>query len=173
MRKSVPRAAAPRYLACAVCVVVGVATAAAPPAGAGRPEPVPLYGSYDNLLDRSRMTFNGQSRAADPSSQTVNFTTTCDPSGCVAHWLKQAQSANNPNPPVLFDYQWVNDRWVSNSQYQYHCDDGSAVSTTRNDSLIPNGDGSFSGQRTFDAGAPGCPGDGPGTYQVPHSLTPS
>jgi hypothetical protein len=77
---------------------------------------VPLYGSYDTFLDHSRQTFNDQPRASDPSTQAAGFTTTCDASGCVAHWLRLTELADNPNAPSLFDYQWVNDRWVSRSE---------------------------------------------------------
>jgi hypothetical protein len=165
---------APGHVAWAVALIaLGVATAAAPTAGADRAEPAPLYGSYDTFLDHSKQTFNGQSRGSDPSTQAARFTTSCDNSGCVAHWLRLTELTDNPNAPALFDYQWVNDRWTSSGQYPFHCDDGSTVTTTRTDFLMPNGDGSFSGQRTFDVGAPGCPGDGPGTYWLPFTLTPT
>jgi hypothetical protein len=142
-------------------------------AGADRPQPVPLYGSYDTFLDHSQQTFNGQPRASDPSTQAASFTTTCAAAGCIAHWLLVDKLADNPNAPSLFDYQWVNDRWVSSSEYPFHCEDGTAVTTTRSDFLMPNGDGSFHGERTFTVGAPGCPGDGPGMYWLPFTLTPT
>ena len=56
--------------------------------------------------------------------------------------------------------------WESTGEYPFHCDDGAAITTTRSDFLMPNGDGSFSGERTFTVIAPGCPGDGPGTLLV-------
>jgi hypothetical protein len=59
--------------------------------------------------------------------------------------------------PALFDYQWVNDRWESTGEYPFHCDDGSAISTTRSDFLTPNGDGSLAGERTFTVTGQGCP----------------
>ncbi|MGB9308827.1 MAG: hypothetical protein WCB92_35590 [Mycobacterium sp.] len=163
----------------AATAALGVVAAAvpAPPAGADRAEPVPLYGPYDTFLDHSQQTFTGQQgsqpRASEPSTQRAAFTTNCDAGGCTAHWLLVERLAENPNAPSLFDYQWVNDRWVSSSQYPFHCDDGSKVTTTRSDFLLPNGDGSFHGERTFTVGAPGCPGDGPGTYWLPFTLTPT
>lgn len=99
------------------------------------------------------------------------FTTNCDASGCVAHWLLVEQLRDNPNAPSLFDYQWAGDRWVSSSDCPFHCDDGATLATTRSDFLVPNGDGSFRGERTFAVGAPGCPGDGPGMYWLPSTLT--
>jgi hypothetical protein len=162
-----------RYLAHAVAIaVLGAAVVAAPVAGADRPEPVPLYGAYDTFLDHSRQTFNGQPRPSEPSIQGANFTTQCDPSGCIARWSLADRLADNPNAPALFDYQWANDRWVSSSDYPFHCDDHTTVPTRRSDFLMPNGDGSFRGERTFGVGAPGCPGDGPGVYWLPFALTP-
>jgi hypothetical protein len=129
-----------RHLAWAAVVVTTVV--AAPTAGADWSQPVPLNGAYDTFLDHSKQTFNGQPRPSEPSIQPANFTTTCDASGCIAHWLLVDKLTDNPNPPVLFDYQWVNDRWVSSSDYPFHCDDGSTVDTRRADFLMPNGDGS-------------------------------
>ncbi|MDT5001515.1 MAG: hypothetical protein QOK12_3620 [Mycobacterium sp.] len=160
-----------RRLAWAAVVVTTVV--AAPAAGADWAQPVPLNGAYDTFLDHSKQTFNGQPRPSEPSIQPANFTTTCDASGCIAHWLLVDNLIDNPNAPVLFDYQWVNDRWVSSSDYPFHCDDGSTVDTRRSDFLMPNGDGSFRGERTFAVGAPGCSGDGPGIYWLPFTLTPT
>ena len=42
----------------------------------------------------------------------------------------------------------------------------------RSDFLKPNGDGSFSGERTFTVTGAGCPDEGPGTYWLQISLTP-
>jgi hypothetical protein len=155
----------------------GLALAAAvlttPFAHADRPQPVPLFGSYDTFLDHSLQTFNGAPNFSDPSTQAASFTTTCVASGCVAHWLRLTDLTENPNAPALFDYQWVNDRWESSSEYPFHCDDGSTVTTTRSDFIAPNGDGSFSGERTFTVAGAGCPGDGPGTYWLPFTLTPT
>lgn len=163
-----------RYLAhVASLVLTGTAVVAAPVAGADRPEPVPPYGAYDTFLDHSKQTFNGQPRSSEPSIQPANFTTNCDASGCTAHWLLAGQLADNPNAPTLFDYRWATDRWVSSSDYPFHCDDHSTVPTQRSDFLMPNGDGSFRGERTFTVGAPGCPGDGPGVYWLPFTLTPT
>lgn len=154
-------------------LAIGAAVVMAPLAGADRAQPVPLYGSYDTFLDHSRQTFNGRPDFSDPSTQAASFTTTCVASGCVAHWLRLTELAENPNAPALFDYQWVNDRWESSSEYPFHCDDGSTVTTTRSDFLVPNDDGSFWGERTFTVAGAGCPGDGPGTYWLPFTLTPT
>jgi hypothetical protein len=162
-----------KHTAAALPVAVVIAVAGAPAAPADRPQPVPLYGSYNTFLDHSRQTFNGQPRASEPSTQAAGFTTSCDASGCIAHWLLVDKLQDNPNAPSLFDYQWAGDRWVSSSDYPFHCDDGGTVPTTRSDFLVPNGDGSFRGERTFTVGAPGCPGDGPGVYWLPFTLTPS
>jgi hypothetical protein len=157
----------------AVTFAITAAVLAAPAAQADRPEPAPLYGSYDTYLDHSQQTFNGRPDLSDPSTQAASFKTTCDASGCVAHWLRLTELTENPNAPALFDYQWINNRWESSGEYPFHCNDGSAVTTTRTDFITPNGDGSFSGQRTFTVGAPGCPEDGPGTYWLPFTLTPT
>jgi hypothetical protein len=132
---------------------------------------VPLYGSYDTFLDHSKQTFNGQPRASDPATQAASFTTTCAASGCVAHWLRVTELAENPSAPALFDYQWVNDPWVSSREYPFHCDDSSTATTAGSDFLVPNPDGSFDGDWTFTVGAPGCPVDGPGEYWLPFTLT--
>ncbi|MBA0045766.1 hypothetical protein [Mycobacteroides sp. LB1] len=142
-------------------------------AHADRPEPVPLYGTYDTYLDHSRQTFEGRPDASAPSTQAASFTTTCGARGCVAHWLRLAELADNPNAPALFDYRWNGDRWESAADYPFHCSDGSPVTAARFDFLVPNGDGSFAGERTFTVGAPGCPDDGPGTYWLPFRLTPT
>jgi hypothetical protein len=162
-----------RHVVMAATLAVVAAELGAPVAGADRPQPVPLYGSYNTFLDHSKQTFNGQPRASEPSTQAAIFTTNCDASGCIAHWLLVDKLQDNPNAPSLFDYQWAGDRWVSSSDYPFHCDDGGTVSTTRSDLLVPNGDGSFRGERTFTVGAPGCPGDGPGMYWLPFTLTPT
>lgn len=141
-------------------------------ANAGRPEPVPLYGSYDTYLDHSKQTFNGRPDVSTPSTQAASFTTVCVASGCVAHWLLLTKLTENPNAPTLFDYHWVNGRWESTGEYPFRCNDGSKVTATRFDFITPNGDGSFFGERTFTVKGVGCPGDGPGKYQLPFKLTP-
>jgi len=90
-------------------------------AGAGRRRRLAatLNGAYDTFLDHSQQTFNGQPRPSEPSIQPAQFTTTCDAAGCSAHWLLVDPLVGNPNAPSLFDYQWVNDRWVSSSDYRF------------------------------------------------------
>lgn len=147
---------------------------AAPPALADRAEPVPIYGSYDAFLDHSRQTFNGAPDTSDPATQKASFTTNCDGNGCVAHWLRLTDLQENPNAPALFDYTWDIDKWVSSGDYPFHCSGGGApVPSVRADSLKPLADGSFVGERSFTVAAPGCPGDGPGTYSLPFTLTPT
>lgn len=138
-----------------------------------RPEPVPLYGSYNSYLDHSKQTFNGRPDSSQPATQAASFNTICDSKGCVAHWLLLTKLTGNPNAPTLFEYHWVNDRWESTGQYPFHCSDGSKVTTTRFDFIKPNGDGSFSGERTFKVSGPGCKGYGAGTYWLPFTLTPT
>ncbi|MGV0794886.1 hypothetical protein ABQE89_24125, partial [Mycolicibacterium sp. XJ1819] len=144
-------------------------------AHADRAEPAPIYGYYDALLDHSQQTFNGLPAAAEPATQLGLFTTNCGVDGCVVHWLRETQINQSPDAPALFDYRWNNDRWESSGEYPFYCNpdgSGGSVTTQRSDWLRPNGDGSFSGERTFTVAAPGCPGQGPGTYWLPISLTP-
>lgn len=157
----------------AISPFIGIAILAiALPANAGRPEPVPLYGYYNTYLDHSKQTFNGRPDVSKSSTQAASFTTTCVASGCIAHWLRTTELAENPNAPALFDYRWVNGRWESKGEYPFHCNDGSIVTTNRLDFITSNGDGSFSGERTFTVSGSGCPGDGPGKYWLPFTLTP-
>jgi hypothetical protein len=161
------------HIVTAVTFAVVTAGVGAPVAVADRSQPVPLYGSYSTFLDHSKQTFNGLPRPSEPSTQAASFTTNCNAAGCMAHWLLVDRLQDNPNAPALFDYQWAGDRWVSSSDYPFRCDGGGTVPATRSDFLVPNGDGSFRGERTFTVGAPGCPGDGPGMYWLPFTLTPT
>lgn len=156
-------------------VPISVTPADLPPAApADRAEPVPLYGYYDAFLDHQRQTFNGRSIASPSATQLGLFSTSCDVNGCVARWLRETELAENPGAPALYEYRWNVDRWESDGEYPYHCDPagGPTVPTTRSDFLIPSGDGSFSGERTFTVHGTGCPGEGPGSYWLPISLTP-
>ena len=72
--------------------------------------------------------------------------------GCVAHWLRETKLVENPDAPALYDYTWNNYRWESSGDYPFHCDPtgaGGTVDSFRSDFLKPNGDGGFSGERTF------------------------
>ncbi|HZQ33806.1 MAG TPA: hypothetical protein VFB19_18990 [Mycobacterium sp.] len=153
--------------------VLCAATSGVAVAHADRAEPVPIYGFYNAFLDHSQQTFNGQPQTSDPSTQLGQFTTACDAKGCVAHWLRVTELSENPNAPSLYDYTWNDDRWESTSEYPFHCNGGGQANSTRSDFLVPAPGGGFSGERTFVVGAPGCPGDGPGTYWLPISLTPT
>ena len=88
-----------RYTAAALSLAVVTAVAGAAAAPADRPQPVPLYGSYNTFLDHSKQTFNGQPRASEPSTQAASFTTNCDASGCIAHWLLVDKLQDNPSWP--------------------------------------------------------------------------
>jgi len=159
---------------CGVLVLTAIAAlAGAAVARADRAEPVPLYGTYDTYLDHARQTFEGRPDPSDPSTQSASFTTICTAQGCVAHWLRLTDLTDNPSAPALFDYRWNSDRWESSASYPFHCGGGGTVTAARSDFLVPNGDGSFSGERTFTVDAPGCPGNGPGTYRLPFTLTPT
>ncbi len=147
-------------------------TATAAVAQADRVEPVPIYGYYSVYIDHSRQTFNGAPAASDPATQYGQFATNCDVNGCVAHWFRLTEIAQNPHAPAMYDYMWNNDRWESSSDYPFHCDSGGTAPSHRSDFLAPNPDGSFSAERTFVVDAPGCAGDGPGTYWLPITLTP-
>lgn len=163
----------------ALSVAVGIGctvVALAPVATAERPEPVPIYGYYNALLDHAKQTFNGAPVSAHPSTQLGLFATHCDVNGCVARWLRETEISQDPNAPAQFEYRWNGDRWESAGEYPFYCNpdgSGGTVTTQRSDWLKPNGDGSFSGERTFTVHAPGCPGQGPGTYWLPIALTPT
>ena len=84
--------------------------------------------------------------------------------------------SKTPTPPRFTTTCENNDRWESSGDYPFHCDPTGASGTVdsfRSDFLKPNGDGSFSGERTFTVTGVGCPGEGPGTYWLPISLTPA
>ena len=152
------------------------ALASSPVAHADRAEPVPIYGYYNAILDHAHQMFNGMPTPSDSATQLGLFTTHCDVNGCVVHWLRETKLVENPNAPALYDYMWNNDRWESSGDYPFHCDPTGASGTVdsfRSDFLKPNGDGSFSGERTFTVTGVGCPGEGPGTYWLPISLTPA
>jgi hypothetical protein len=153
------------------CTAVG----GCPFANADRAEPVPVYGYYNAYIDRTKQTFNGAPIPTDPSNMLGLFTTNCDVKGCVVKWLRETEIVQNPNAPDLYTYTWNNGRWESSSDYPYFCDPTGThgtVPSRRSDFLVPNPDGSFWGERTFTVAGPGCPGEGPGVYWLPISLTP-
>lgn len=146
-----------------------VAVAASRGVSCARPV-VLLSGAYTMTLDRAKQTFNGHLAANDrPLVQTENFTTTCSSVGCIA------RSVNKRPPPAWFFYHWANGQWESaaDQQQQYFvCNDGSKVNSVKSDVIRPNGDGSFSGERTITVSGEGCPGDGAGKYWLPFTLKP-
>ncbi len=140
-------------------------------ASAARSEPAPLYGTYNMYLDRSKQTFNGHSvKSNQPLKQTENFMTLCDSAGCVA------RSSNKRPPPAFFYYRWMNGQWesvVGQQRQSFFCNNGNKVASIKRDIIKSNGDGSFSGERTIIVSGAGCPGDGPGKYWLPFTLTPA
>jgi len=147
-----------------------------PVANADRAEPPPLYGYYNLSIDFSKQTFNGMPTPMESKTFPASFTTRCDFNGCVSTMDNSDDHARNPAAPMSYEYQWIGDRWATSGQYPYFCDRNdpkSAVQATRSDYWIPNPDGSFFGERTLVIEGVGCPGEGPGTHQVPIALTPT
>jgi hypothetical protein len=133
--------------------------------------PVPVYGSYIRYLDREKQTFNEKSNPnSRPSEQKENFFTVCNVSGCVAHTPNLYAPAGAPK---YIDYHWNNNRWELKAEHLFNCNDGSKVKSTLFEFFTPNGDGSFSGQRSIKIGGVGCPEEGPGIYKIPFKLTPA
>lgn len=134
------------------------------------PEPVPIYGAYTRDLDRSKQTFNGQLNPNNrPSKQKEDFSTLCEGSACVA---RTPNLYTPPGAPKFIEYQWINDRWELKADHFFNCNDGSKVKSVLSEFFTPNGDGSFSGERSIKIGGAGCPGEGPGIYRLPFKLTP-
>ena len=153
------------------CVVLPCA----PSAHADRAEPVPIYGYYDVRIDFAKQTFNGVPTPMNPVTYPTDFATQCDVDGCVARMNNSDDQTRNPAAPLEFEYRWNNARWETSGEQPYLCDrtdPTSGVPATRSDYWIPNGDGSFHGERTLVVVGTGCPGEGPGTHWVPISLTP-
>lgn len=164
--------------------VVGVCVAVlgAPVAHADRPEPVPVYGFYDVHVDFAKQTFNGvPGTPMESKTFPVEFSTSCDVNGCVMRMDNSGDQVRNPQAPLEYEYRWTaagegaEGRWETTGEQPYLCsrtDADSGVPSTRSDYWIPNGDGSFHGERTLVTSGAGCPGEGPGTYWVPISMTP-
>lgn len=139
-------------------------------AASHRSEPVPIYGSYNRDLDRSKQTFNGHLNPNNrPWKQKEDFSTTCDASGCVA---RTPNLYAPPGSPKFIEYQWSNNRWELKADHLFNCNDGSRVKSTLSEFFTSNGDGSFSGERSIKIGGAGCPGEGPGIYRIPFKLVP-
>jgi hypothetical protein len=160
-----------------VIAVVGLCTAlvAAPVARADRAEPVPVYGFYDVHVDFAKQTFNGKPTPMESKTFPVEFSTHCDVNGCIMRMDNSGDQARNPAAPLEYEYRWTDGRWETSGQQPYLCnrtDANSGVPSTRSDHWIPNGDGSFHGERTLVVDGAGCPGEGPGTHWVPISMTP-
>lgn len=159
-----------------VGAVVASASIVSPVAHAERIEPPPVYGFYNVSVDFAKQTFNGKpGTPMESKTFPVEFTTHCDVNGCVMRMDNSGDQARNPQAPLEYEYHWTNGRWETSGEQPYLCsrmDANSGVPSTRSDFWIPNGDGSFHGERTLVTSGAGCPGEGPGTYWVPISMTP-
>jgi len=137
---------------------------------ANRVEPVPIYGSYIRVLDRSKQTFNGKMNPNNrPSTQKEVFSTMCEPTGCIAHTPNLYAP---PGAPQYIDYHWNNNRWELSANHFFHCNDGTQVNSVLSEFFISNVDGSFTGERSIEIDGKGCKGEGPGIYRIPFKLTP-
>ena len=135
-----------------------------------RVEPVPVYGSYIRDLDRSKQTFNSHLNAnSRPWQQKEEFFTVCKRSRCIAHTPNLYAP---PNAPKYINYYWINGRWELKAEHFFNCNDGSKVKSKLVEFFIPDGNGSFSGERSIQIGGSGCPGEGPGIYRIPFKLIP-
>lgn len=160
-----------------VAVLTGCGVLAVPAvANADRAAPPLLYGYYDVFVDFSKQTFNGVPTPMPAKIFVVEYTARCDVNGCVVSMDNSDDLSRNPDAPPVFEYRWHNNRWETGGDYPYLCDrmnPDSAVQSVRSDYLVPNPDGSFSGERTLIVGGAGCPGEGPGTHWLPIAVTPT
>lgn len=161
----------------AVTVIAACAALVASPlAHADRGTPPLLYGYYNVTIDFAAQTFNGVPTPMESKTFPVEYTAQCDVNGCVVRMDNSGDLARNPGAPAFFEYRWNNDRWETRTDdYPYFCeqtDADTAVQSVRSDFLVPQPDGSFSGERTLRVDGAGCPGEGPGVHQVPISAVP-
>jgi hypothetical protein len=153
-----------------LAIITSILTMTSVAIAASRPEPVPLYGSYIRHLDRAHQTFNGKINPnTRPGEQTENFFTVCKAVGCIAHTPNLYAP---PGAPKYINYHWNDNRWELKAEHFFNCNDGSRVNSTLFEFFTPNGDGSFSGERSIKIGGAGCPGVGPGEYKISFKLTP-
>jgi hypothetical protein len=166
-----------RGWAVGVVVLTACGVLATPaPANADRSTPPLLYGYYDVFVDFSKQTFNGVPTPMPARTFLVEFTARCEVGGCVVSMDNSDDLNRNPGAPKAFEYAWNNNRWETSGAYPYFCErmnPDSAVPSVRSDYLIPNPDGSFSGERTLTVEGAGCPGEGPGTDWLPITATPT
>jgi hypothetical protein len=166
-----------RAMAQGLSLLTGCAMLVVPPsAHAERGTPPLLYGYYNVFVDFSKQTFNGVPTPMPAKTFLVEYTARCDADGCVVRMDNSDDLGRNPGAPTAFEYRWNNNRWETSGDYPYLCDrmnPDSAVPAVRSDYLIPNPDGSFSGERTLTVGGFGCPGEGPGIHWLPISVTPA
>ncbi|MGX9789165.1 Rv2253/PknI dimerization domain-containing protein [Mycobacterium sp. MMS18-G62] len=142
-------------------VAVGVAAAAAMtpgvssadpstygPSRTGATDPVPLNGSYVVTRALDRQTFNGSPAPAIPFAAKVDFSTTCDSDGCVAH----SSLVANGSP---FDFRWTGAAWQTVQHFEWTCGDHSAPATVTY-TLMPDSNGTLTGDRSASVESPGC-----------------
>jgi len=159
-----------------VAVLVVGALVGAPVASAQRDTPPLLYGDYDVFVDFAQQTFNGVPTPTESKTFRVEYTATCDAGGCVVRMDNSDDLPRNPGAPAVFEYRWNGDRWATSGDYPYLCErmnPDSAVHSVRADYLIPQPDGSFTGQRTITVDGAGCPGEGPGVHSLPIAVRPA
>jgi hypothetical protein len=147
-------------LAAAAAVAPGMAAADPSvygPSRAGASDPVPLNGRY--VLNRAldRQTFNGSPAPAIPFAAEVDFSTTCDGSGCVAH---SSLLANN----MPFNFHWTGSAWQTVQHFDWTCGDSSAPAMVTY-TLMPDSSGTLTGNRIAIVGSPGC-----GSAHVPGTV---
>jgi hypothetical protein len=149
-------------LGVAAAAAITPAVAAAEPAVngsslAGGSDPVPLNGRY--VLNRAldRQTFNGSPEPATPFAGEVDFSTTCNGSGCIAH----SSLVANDRP---FDFRWTGAAWQTVQHFDWTCGDRAAPATVTY-TLAPNSNGTLTGDRVAVVDSPGC-----GSSQVPGTV---
>ena len=118
------------------------------PSLAGARDPVPLNGGYVVTRGLDRQTFNGSPSPAIPFAAEVDFRTTCDGAGCIAHSSLFA----NGRP---FDFRWTGAAWQTVQHFDWTCGDRSAPATVTYN-LVPNSSGTLTGNRTATVESPGC-----------------
>jgi len=127
------------------------------PSRTGAGDPVPLNGSYVVTRALDRQTFNGSPAPATPFAAEVDFTTTCDGGGCVAH---SSLVANG----MPFDFRWTGAAWQTVQHFDWTCGDKSAPATVTY-TLVPESSGTLTGNQIAAVRSPGC-----GSAHVPGTV---
>jgi hypothetical protein len=136
----------------AAAAAMAPATAAADPATyessrGGPSAPVLLNGRYVVNRALDRQTFNGSPAPAIPFSGQVDFTTTCEIGGCIAH---SSLTANG----VAFDFRWTGTAWQSVQHFDWTCG-GQTAPATVTYTFAPNSNGTLTGSRIAAVASPG------------------